>query len=62
LIAAAEAIGWPAVVDYSTQSVEKRKAFETSFFKLLKLQAMSVCISYGVGLLLTVMQRQRIGG
>jgi len=39
-MAAAETIGWPSIVDYNSQSVENRKAFETSFFKFLKLQNM----------------------
>lgn len=39
-MASAETIGWPSVVDYNSQPVENRKAFETSFFKLLKLQTM----------------------
>jgi hypothetical protein len=42
LITAAEAINWPAAVNYASQPMEKRKAFETSFFKLLKLQSMYV--------------------
>jgi hypothetical protein len=40
LIAAAEAINWPAIVDYNSQSSEKRMIFETSFLKVLKLQSM----------------------
>lgn len=42
LITAAEAINWPAVVNYTSQPLEKRKNFETAFFKLLKLQSMYV--------------------
>lgn len=44
LITAAEAINWPAVVNYASQPVEKRKVFEGSFFKLLKLQSMYVSL------------------
>jgi len=44
LMAAAETIGWPSVVDYNSQPVENRKAFETSFFKLLKLQNMCASV------------------
>ncbi|KAF9523602.1 TIP-1 family-domain-containing protein [Crepidotus variabilis] len=41
LISASEAIGWPSPVNYAPQEVERRKAFETSFYKLLRLQKMA---------------------
>ena len=38
LLEAAEKLKWPMKVDYASASPEDRKAFETAFYNLLKLQ------------------------
>ena len=40
MLEAAEKLKWPTKVDYSAASSEERKAFETAFYNLLKLQSM----------------------
>ena len=40
MLEAAEKLKWPTKVDYSAASPEERKAFETAFYNLLKLQSM----------------------
>lgn len=37
---ACEKLKWPMPIDYPLVSLEDRKAFETAFVNLLKLQAM----------------------
>ncbi|CAA7259953.1 unnamed protein product [Cyclocybe aegerita] len=40
LVEAAEKLGWPAPVNYPTYSEQDRRAFESAFLKLLRLQSM----------------------